>query len=79
MAPSWPTSARATIRATKLAAWLRRPENPYLARTLVNRYWKHFLGKGLVDPEDDMRVTNPPTNPELLDALAADFIRAVTT
>jgi len=41
---------------------------------LVNRYWKHFFGRGLVEPEDDMRVTNPPTNPGLLDALASHFI-----
>jgi hypothetical protein len=40
----------------------------------VNRYGKHFLGRGLVDPEDDMRVTNPASNPELLDALAKDFV-----
>lgn len=57
-----------------LADWLTRPENPYFAKTLVNRYWKHFFGVGIVDPEDDMRGTNPPSNPELLDALAADFI-----
>ena len=57
-----------------LATWLRSPENPFFAKALVNRYWKHFLGRGLVEPEDDMRVSNPPTNPELLDALAADFI-----
>ena len=57
-----------------LATWLRSPENPFFARALVNRYWKHFMGRGLVEPEDDMRVSNPPTNPELLDALAADFI-----
>ena len=49
-------------------------ENPYFARALANRYWKHFMGRGLVEPEDDMRVTNPPTNPELLDALAQHFI-----
>ncbi|MEE3220072.1 MAG: DUF1553 domain-containing protein, partial [Planctomycetota bacterium] len=41
---------------------------------LVNRYWKHFLGRGIVDPEDDLRMTNPPANPELLDALAAYFV-----
>src|SRR5687768_12572294 len=49
-------------------------DNRYFARSLVNRYWKHFLGRGLVDPEDDMRETNPATNPELLDALAKDFV-----
>ena len=49
-------------------------KNPYFARSLVNRYWKHFFNRGLVEPEDDMRVTNPPTNPELLDRLAQSFI-----
>ncbi len=57
-----------------LVDWLRRPDNPYFARAVVNRYWKHFLGRGLVEPEDDLRATNPPTNPELLDALADDFV-----
>jgi hypothetical protein len=54
--------------------WMADPANPFFARSLVNRYWKHFFGRGLVDPEDDMRVTNPATNPQLLDALAGDFI-----
>src|SRR5262249_7901186 len=57
----------------RLADWLTAKDNPFFARALVNRYWKHFLGRGLVDPEDDLRLTNPPTNPELLDALAKDF------
>ena len=57
-----------------LADWLRDPANPDFARALVNRYWKHFFGRGLVEPEDDMRASNPPPNPELLDALAADFV-----
>jgi len=47
-----------------------RLRSPGGARALVNRYWKHFFGRGLVDPEDDLRATNPATNPELLDALA---------
>ncbi|HCA49874.1 MAG TPA: S-layer protein, partial [Planctomycetaceae bacterium] len=49
-----------------LADWLGRPDNEFFAKALVNRYWKHFFGRGLVDPEDDMRVTNPASNPELL-------------
>jgi hypothetical protein len=48
-------------------------DNRYFSKSLVNRYWKHFLNRGLVEPEDDMRETNPPTNPELLEALAKSF------
>lgn len=59
-----------------LADWMTAPGNPWFAKAVVNRYWKHFFGRGLVDPEDDMRDTNPPTNPELLDALAAHFIES---
>ena len=47
---------------------------PFFAKALANRYWKHFFNRGLVEPEDDMRETNPPSNPELLDALAKRFI-----
>lgn len=57
-----------------LADWMSDPTNPFFAKALVNRYWKHFFGRGLVDPEDDMRVTNPACNPQLLDALAQDFV-----
>jgi hypothetical protein len=57
-----------------LADWMTSRKNPWFAKALVNRYWKHFFGRGLVDPEDDMRDTNPPSNPELLDALAAHFV-----
>jgi hypothetical protein len=59
-----------------LADWMARKDNPFFAKALVNRYWKHFFGRGLVEPEDDMRETNPPTNPELLDALARNFIES---
>ena len=55
---------------------MAQENNPFFAKTLVNRYWKHFFGRGLVDPEDDMRVTNPPSNPELLDALAKYFVES---
>ncbi|KAB2668329.1 MAG: DUF1553 domain-containing protein [Verrucomicrobia bacterium] len=57
-----------------LADWMTSPKNPWFAKALANRYWKHFLGRGLVEPEDDMRDTNPPSNPELLEALASDFV-----
>jgi hypothetical protein len=58
----------------KLVDWMADPQNPYFARAVVNRYWAHFFGRGIVEPLDDMRVTNPASNPELLDALAADFV-----
>lgn len=58
----------------ELAKWMGGENNPFLARMLVNRYWKHFFGRALVEPEDDMRVTNPATNPALLDALADSFV-----
>ncbi|GIW78631.1 MAG: S-layer protein [Gemmatales bacterium] len=60
----------------KLADWMASPENPFFAKALVNRYWGHFFGRGLVDPLDDLRITNPPSNPDLLEALAQDFIRS---
>jgi hypothetical protein len=56
-----------------LAAWLTDRSNSMFARSIVNRYWGYLMGRGIVEPVDDMRVTNPPSNPELLDALAADF------
>lgn len=59
-----------------LADWMSKPENPFFAKSLVNRYWKHFFNRGLVEPEDDMRETNPPTNPELLEALSKYFIES---
>lgn len=57
-----------------LADWMTEPSNPFFAKSIVNRYWKHFFSRGLVEPEDDMRATNPPTNPELLESLARHFI-----
>jgi hypothetical protein len=58
-----------------LADWLVQPSNPYFAKALVNRYWKILFNRGLVDPEDDIRETNPPSHPELLNALAAGFVQ----
>jgi hypothetical protein len=54
--------------------WLRRPDNPFFARSFVNRVWGHYFGVGLVDPVDNFSLANPPSNPKLLDALAQDFI-----
>jgi len=63
-------------RRRELAAWMTAPENPYFARNLANRVWAHLLGRGLVEPVDDFRETNPPTNPQLLDALAEHLVRS---
>lgn len=54
--------------------WMSNRENPFFARTMVNRMWAHFMGRGIIHPIDDARSTNPPSNPELLDALAQEFI-----
>lgn len=59
----------------KLARWVTSPENPWFARAIVNRVFKHYMGRGIVEPVDDFRVTNPPTNEALLDALAKDFVQ----
>ncbi|HRX82306.1 MAG TPA: DUF1549 and DUF1553 domain-containing protein, partial [Pirellulaceae bacterium] len=57
----------------RLADWMSGESNPFFAKALVNRYWKHFFKRGLIEPEDDIRDTNPPTNPELLAALENHF------
>ena len=59
----------------QLADWLVDAGNPFFARAVANRYWAHFFTRGIVDPLDDMRVTNPPSNPRLLDALADDLVK----
>jgi hypothetical protein len=61
-------------RLDAMAAWITSPENPYFARSQVNRIWFHLMGRGLVDPVDDFRPTNPPSHPKLLDRLARDFV-----
>lgn len=55
------------------ANWLASPENPYFATNFANRIWHHFFGIGIVEPFDDVRISNPPSNPELLDALGRKF------
>jgi hypothetical protein len=60
----------------RLADWLKSPKNPFFAKVLVNRYWKHFFQRGLIEPEDDIRDSNPPSNPELLAALEKHFIES---
>ncbi len=58
-----------------VAAWLRRPDNPYFARAIVNRVWAHYFGRGIVDPPDNLSRFNPPSHPELLDDLCREFIK----
>jgi len=64
----------ASARREQLAQWLIARENPYFAKSIVNRYWSYFFGRGIIDPVDDIRASNPASNPELLDALTRDFV-----
>ncbi len=59
---------------TRLADWITSTNNPYFAQAIVNRLWKHFLGTGLVEPVDDLRASNPPSNPALMDLLARELV-----
>lgn len=61
-------------RREVLAEWLASPENPYFARNLSNLVWDHFFGMGIIDPVDDVRISNPASNPELLDALSQHLV-----
>jgi hypothetical protein len=61
-------------RLQALANWVARPENPFFARAQVNRVWYHLFGRGIVEPNDDFRASNPPANGPLLEALTRDFI-----
>ncbi len=60
-------------RRAALAKWLASPENPFFAKNLANIVWGHFLGQGIVEPVDDVRISNPPSNPELLEELGKRF------
>ncbi len=79
MPPSFPFEHNGKIdksanRREQLAEWLTAPENPYFARSVANRVWSYFLGRGIIDPVDDIRSSNPASNPDLLDALEKDFV-----
>ncbi len=63
------------VDLSNLADWLTREDNAFFAKAVTNRIWSNFFGRGLVDPIDDIRSTNPPTHPELLEGLARDFQR----
>ena len=65
-----------TPRRVELAAWLTSQDNPYFARSYVNRLWGYLFGVGIIEPLDDIRAGNPPSNPELLDYLGAEFIKS---
>ena len=69
-----PILAAGADRRTAYADWLTSPKNPFFARGLVNRTWSYFFHRGIIEPVDDVRSTNPPINPALLDALTKDFI-----
>jgi Protein of unknown function (DUF1549)/Protein of unknown function (DUF1553) len=60
----------------RFAKWMTAKDNPFFARTMVNRMWGHFFGRGIIHPIDDARSTNPPSNPELLAALSRDFVKS---
>jgi hypothetical protein len=69
-----PKLAANADRREAYAAWLTSPKNKFFARGMVNRYWSYFFHRGIIEPVDDVRSTNPPINPELLDALTKDFV-----
>src|SRR5258708_2219540 len=76
-AASPPLSSRAASSAARreqLALWIASKDNPSFAKTYVNRIWGYLLGAGIIEPLDDIRAGNPPTNPELLERLTKDFI-----
>ncbi|MFM7835175.1 MAG: DUF1553 domain-containing protein, partial [Planctomycetaceae bacterium] len=60
----------------QLTSWLTAPGNPMFSGAMVNRLWQHFLGTGLVEPVDDLRATNPPSNPELWHYLNEQFVQS---
>jgi hypothetical protein len=61
-------------RRDALAEWLTSRDNPFFAKAIANRMWSYFMGKGIIDPVDDIRASNPPSNPALLEALEKDFV-----
>ncbi len=77
--PSFPYEAKAETKGSRreqLAAWMTSPDNRYFAASYVNRLWGYLLGTGIIEPLDDIRAGNPPTNPELLEYLKTEFINA---
>lgn len=80
-APKFPFECKAEIpdnatRRQALAAWMTSPDNPYFAKSYVNRLWGYLFGVGIIEPLDDIRAGNPASNPDLLDALTTEFIKS---
>ena len=65
-----------TQRRDLFADWLTSSRNPFFSRAIVNRIWSYLLGRGIIDPVDDIRASNPPSNPELLESLNKDFVQS---
>lgn len=81
VAPSFPydcnyEAKKGATRREQLAAWITSKDNPYFAKSFVNRLWGYLTGTGLMEPLDDIRAGNPPTNPELMDYLTNQFIES---
>lgn len=79
--PKFPYPAKFDVaenasRRQQLAGWMTSPDNQYFAKSYVNRLWGYMFGVGIIDPIDDIRAGNPPTNPELLDYLTQEFIKS---
>jgi hypothetical protein len=74
--PTWPKFLESDTGRRVLAEWIVDKDNPYFARNAVNRIWAQFLGRGLVEPLDDLSEDNPPSHPELLAELAAGFVES---
>ncbi len=74
--PFGEVAAKTNDKRQMLAAWLTAEDNPMFARAGVNRIWSYFMGRGIIEPVDDIRSSNPPTNPELLEALTRDFVNS---
>ena len=74
--PFGEVAAETENKQQTLATWLTSKDNPMFARAGVNRIWSYFMGRGIIEPVDDIRTSNPPSNPELLDALTKDFVES---
>ena len=70
------TDPKKPTRREQLGAWITSPENPYFASSYANRVWGYLLGTGIIEPLDDIRAGNPPSNPQLLDHLASSFVKS---